>query len=263
MRPASGAPPPDSSEHLLALLSRDGRPVAERRRLVALIELLLTLPPPPDPHRLWSRFAALQERLREVAAGGDGETLEEAFLELYAHLHGHQAPYSPEERARVDATGGYWAHAGGLTPILKAPEFLRPDSASVDYGAGNGLQLLLVQRLAPHRRTVQVEISSAMLAAGRALESWLGIPGGRVEWRCADIGSVSPAGFDLVYLYRPVRPDGPGGAFYRWFADELARSRCAVTILSVADCLRPFLAPEFEVVHADGQLTCYRRPASS
>jgi hypothetical protein len=261
-------PTPDTSEgrlgaRLLDLLAADGRPPAERRRLATLIGRFLELPPPPDPLGLYLRYDALRERLRHAANSDDGEALEEAFLDLYAHLHRNQAPYTAEERARLDATGGYWAHAGGLTPILKAPDFLHPESASIDYGAGNGLQLLLVQLLAPHRRTVQVEISSAMVESGRSLRAWLDVGGDRVEWRCADVTDVSPQEFDLVYLYRPVRPDGPGGRFYDWLASELSRTRHEVTILSVADPMRSVLPPMFEVVYDDGQLTCYRRPASA
>jgi hypothetical protein len=250
---------PIERARVLALLDGDGRTADERGRFVALMETLATLPAPPDPFGLYPRWSELRERFVAAAAGRDGEALEEAFLELYAHLHGHAAPYTRRERATVDATGGYWAHAGGLSPVLRMAEWLRPDSASIDYGAGNGLQLLLAQRLAPHRTSVQVEISSRMVACGRALQGWLGVPADRVEWRPCQVSEVSPAGFDVVYMYRPVRPDGPGKGFYRWFADELARADREVTIFSVADCLRPFLGPEFIVVSGDGHLTIYRR----
>ncbi|MFZ5787971.1 MAG: hypothetical protein ACOY3Y_16155, partial [Acidobacteriota bacterium] len=243
---------PVERSRILRLLAGDGRSAVERDRLVALMETLAALPAPPDPIGLFPRWTELLDRFTAAATGDDGDRLEETFLELYAHLHGHAAPYTPNERATVDATGGYWAHAGGLSPVLRMPEWLRPDSASIDYGAGNGLQLLLVQRLTPHRLSVQVEISSRMVACGRALQGWLGIPADRVEWRATHVGDVSPAGFEIIYMYRPVRPDGPGREFYSWFADELARDNREVTILSVADCLRPVLGPEFAVVHADG-----------
>ncbi len=251
--------PPVERHRVLALLAGDGRTAAERDRFVALMETLSGLPAPPDPFGLYPHWIELRERFVAAAAGSDADVLEEAFLELYAHLHGHAAPYTRQERAKVDATGGYWSHAGGLSPVLRMAHWLRPDSASIDYGAGNGLQLLLAQCLAPHRLSVRVEISSRMVECGRALQGWLGIPADRVEWRSTEVSEVSPAGFDVVYMYRPVRPDGPGKGFYRWFADELARAGREVTILSVADCLRPFLGPEFAVVSGDGHLTIYRR----
>ncbi len=215
-------------------------------------------PPPPDPGGQIPRYADLREAFLGRTRGGDGEALEEAFLELYAHLHMHEAPYTRDERARMDAAGGYWAHAGGLSPVLVAPDHLRPDSVSADFGAGNGLQGLLFQLLAPHRRTVQIEISAEMVAIGRRLQAWLEIPPDRVEWTVGDVMDHVPNGMDLIYLYRPVRPDGPGRAFYERFAEALARVDHPVVILSIADCLRGFLPDRFRVFRGDGHLTCYR-----
>ena len=243
-------------QRLGALLEADGREKGERSRLVGLMILLAGLPPPPDPLGLFPDYVGLRDRFLAAADGADGEALEEAFLELYAHLHGHEAPYTPDERARVDQTGGYWCHAGGLSPILKAGPHLGPDSVSGDFGAGNGLQTLLMQRLHPHRRTVQIEISSRMVEAGRLLQGWLGIPEERVEWVTGDVMDASPSGMDFVYLYRPVRPEGTGRAFYERFAAELDPDR-RVVIFSIADCLGPFLPRRFEVFYSDGHLTCY------
>jgi len=220
---------------------------------------LAGLGPPPDPLGLYTRFAEVHEAFLAAASRRDGEALEQAFLELYVHLHGHQAPYTGAERATLDRRGGYWSHAGGLAPVLKAPDWVGADTASIDLGAGNGLQLLLVQTLAPHRRTVQVEISSAMIEAGRALQRWLGIEDTRVEWWQADVASVSPAGFDFVYLYRPVRPDGPGRGFYEHVARELDSGPREVVVFSIADCLVDFLPPSFERFFFDGHLACFRR----
>jgi hypothetical protein len=189
----------------------------------------------------------------------DGVALEEAFLELYCHLHGHEAPYTARERRRVDRTGGYWCHAGGIAPVVRAGPWIGPETISADYGAGNGLQALLIQWLHPHRLAVQVEISSAMIEQGRRLQTWLGIPEDRVAWVHGDVSAVSPEGLDFVYLYRPVRPAGEGLRFYEAFGAALARRRRPTTIFSVADCLRPFLPPEYEVIHGDGHLTCYHR----
>ena len=49
----------------------------------------------------------------------------------------NEAEYREEERRLMDEAGGYWAHAGGLSPILKAGSWIRPDTVSTDLGAGN------------------------------------------------------------------------------------------------------------------------------
>lgn len=246
--------------HLRGLFAGDGRPAEELDRLVELMLLLAELEPPPDPEGLYGDYPRLRERLVAATAGSDAELVEERFLELYCHLHGFEAPYTPAERARVDESGGYWCHAGGLSPILKAAPFLGPGSVSADYGAGNGLQGLLLQKLYPHARTVQIEISSRMVAAGRALCGWLGVPVERIEWRVADVRDVPPRGLDFIYLYRPLRPLGPGVAFYRRFAAELAAQPRRTVIFSVADCLADFLPPSFERLYDDGHLRCFRGP---
>ncbi len=242
------------------LLADDGRTAAERERLLDLIGLALDLPAPPDPDGDLPRAVPLREALRAALRGDDGDRIEEAFLEWYAHVHMHEAPYTPAERARMDHAGGYWNHAGGLGPLLRAAPHIRPETVSVDFGAGNGLQGLLLQWLYPHARTVQIEISSRAVAIGRRLQGWLGIPAERVEWIAGDVLDHSPLGYDFVYLYRPVRPAGAGRPFYERFAADLERSDREVVIFSIADCLRDFLSPRFEVFYGDGQLTCFRGP---
>jgi len=249
-----------TGDHLRRLLRGDGRSPTHRDRLVRLMLELARRPPPPDPGGHFPRYGALREAFVARASGDDGDALEESFLELYAHLHMHEAPYETGERARMDAVGGYWAHAGGLGPVLMAPDHLAPDRVSADFGAGNGLQGLLFQLLSPHRRTIQIEISSEMVAIGRRLQAWLGIPGERVEWIAGDVMDHEPAGIDLIYLYRPVRPDGPGRTFYERFAATVERSPRPVTILSIADCLRGFLSDRFEVTYGDGHLTRFEGP---
>lgn len=245
------------SARLFELLTGDGRDPAERTRLVRLLQLFAALPAPPDPDGDFPRYAELQDHLVEACHGDDGDPLEEAFLELYAHVHMHEAPYTVAERRRMDETGGYWCHAGGISPVLKAGPWLHADTVSADYGAGNGLQGLLFQVLDPHRKTIQIDISSRALAIGRRLQGWLGIPGERVEWIAADVMDVPPRGMDFVYLYRPVRPEGEGRRFYEQFAAQLTDAQ-GVTIFSIADCLGPFLPPAFEEFYSDGHLTCYR-----
>ncbi|HUU01529.1 MAG TPA: class I SAM-dependent methyltransferase [Myxococcota bacterium] len=243
-------------EHLLA---NDEIAMIERRRLIELMCLFADLPPPPDPIGLFPRYAELKSNFAVAADGDDPETLHESFLALYAHLHGYQAPYTPEERKRVDATGGYWCHAGGLSPILKAGDHIRAGTISADFGAGNGLQGLLFQKLYPHKKTIQIEISSKMIEAGRELQRWLGIPEEKVEWSLGDVVDHSPTGMDFIYIYRPLKPEGPGREFYRRFAAELARDARPVVIFSIADCLRDFLPASFEVFYGDGHLTCFER----
>jgi hypothetical protein len=222
--------------------------------------LFAQLPAPPDPFGLYPRYAELRDRfVASIEGPADAEALEEAFLLLYAELHGYEVPYTPAERDRVRETGGYLSHVGGLSPILKAAPFLEPATVSGDFGAGNGLQGLLIQKLAPHARTVQVEISSRMVEAGRLLQAWLGIPDERVQWVVGDVSEVSPTEMDFIYLYRPVRPTGAGEEFYRNFAAQLAASQRPVVIFSIADCLGPYLPSEFEIFYCDGHLTCFWR----
>jgi hypothetical protein len=228
-------------------------------RLARLILLFLELPPPPDPEGDFPNYAEHKERLLRCAGAGDGEALEEAFLNLYAHLHMHEARYTQEERQVRDEAGGYWAHAGGLSPILKAAPWIHPDTVSTDLGAGNGLQGLLLQYLYPHKRTVQIEISSRMVEIGKRLQAWLGIPTESVEWVVGDVCEQSLDGVDFIYLYRPVRPStAKGKAFYESLAGLLDRSRGEIVIFSIADCLKAFLSPRFEIFYNDGHLTCFR-----
>jgi hypothetical protein len=241
------------------LLAQHEHPPEERERLTRLMCLFAELPAPPDPFALYPRYAELKEGLLASVQGSDAEAVEDAFLLLYAHVHGYDVPYTPDERERVAAAGGYLSHVGGISPILKAAPFIAPDTVSGDFGAGNGLQGLLIQKLRPHAKTVQIEISSRMVEAGRLLQDWLGIPTERVDWVVADVSEVSPTGMDFVYLYRPVRPTGPGEGFYQGFAAQLVASRKPAVIFSVADCLRSYLAPHFEVFYYDGHLTCFRR----
>jgi hypothetical protein len=239
-------------------LGDDGRARAERERLVDLMRLFFALSPPPDRFGLFPEYKALKARFVESLESGDGEEIEESFLNLYCHVHGHEAPYTPDERSRMDQTGGYWCHAGGLSPILKAEPFIRPRTVSVDFGAGNGLQGLLLQRLYPHRRTVQIEISNQMVEAGKDLQQWLGIDEQRVEWVVGDVLDHAEMKADFIYLYRPVRPEGEGRLFYEHLSRELNRADREVVIFSVADCLGQFLSEQFEVVYGDGHLTCFR-----
>lgn len=252
-------------DRLAARIPAENRSWSDRCRLAELMRRLVGLgPAPAELAAILPRFEELHAELAAGLLGDCGpDDLEEAFLELYAHLHLSEAPYSPQERALVDVAGGYWCHAGGIDPVVRADPYLRPDSVSVDLGAGNGLQGLLLQLVSPHRRTVQVEICREMVAIGQKLQHWLGVAGSRVEWVVADLLTVPLAGFDFVYLYRPLRPVGPGADFYRRLADTLAAHPREVTVFSVADCLGPFLDRAFELEFTTGHLTCFHRPRST
>ncbi|MBW2525911.1 MAG: hypothetical protein JRI23_17140 [Deltaproteobacteria bacterium] len=246
--------------HLAAMLAADDRPAGEVARLAELMALFAELGPPPDPQGLFERYPALHQRFVEAAHGDDAERCEERFLELYCHVHGYEAPYTPTERACVNATGGYWCHAGGLSPILKAAPWISSETVSADLGAGNGLQGLLLQKLYPHARTVQIEISSRMVAAGKHLQRWLDVPPERVEWRVDDVRNASVAGLDFIYLYRPLKPVGVGEDFYRRLVTELSRAPRPVVVFSIADCLEDYLPDSFERLYDDGHLRCFRGP---
>lgn len=235
-----------------------GWDVGEATRFARLVVLFLELPDPPDPDGSFPEYTGLRNRLASAVDYRGAEEIEERFLELYAHLHMNQAPYSNDERSRMDAAGGYWNHAGGLSPILKAEPWIRPDTVSADFGAGNGLQGLLLQVLYPHAKTVQIEISARMAEIGDGLREWLGVPSDRVEWITDDVLNVTAAGYDFIYLYRPVRPEGPGRSFYARFAHEVESEETPPIIFSIADCLRDFLSDRYEVFYEDGHLTCFK-----
>ncbi|NQT13275.1 MAG: hypothetical protein HQ582_11035 [Planctomycetes bacterium] len=253
-------PSTDQRDRLLRLLAEYELPRAELLRTVQLMQLLAELPPPPDPGSHFPRYAALQAALRQAMTGDDADAVEEAFLELYTHLHMHESRYTMEERTRMDETGGYWSHAGGIAPIVKAGPYIRSDTVSADYGAGNGLQGLLLQKLYPHRKTIQIEISSEAVAIGRRLQRWLDVAEHSVEWIVGDVLDHPPLDVDFIYLYRPVRPVGEGIRFYEMLADTVSQSPTEVTIFSIADCLKDFLPPNFDRFYHDGHLSCFRGP---
>ena len=236
---------------------RDPEEPGRERVVAALAVLVEDLARRAEAVRLYPDLVPLAREISGRAAAGDAEGVEEAVTRAYCYLHGKDRGYTPEERREFDRLGGYWCHAGGLSPLVRAAPYIGPGTRSVDYGAGNGLQGLLFQYLYPHRETVQVEISGPMIARGRLLQEWMGIPAGRVTWRHASVLDVDPGGFDFVYLYRPVRPDGPGREFYRRLADGLEAAGHRVVVFSVADCLKEFLGPGFRVFHHDGHLTCF------
>jgi hypothetical protein len=244
-------------EHIERVFASDDRTPYERKQFARLMLLFKESDNPRDSLGLFPNYAELKDRFVSALNGTDADEIEETFLTLYCHLHGYEAPYTRCERQRMDETGGYWCHAGGVSPILKAGPYIKPESVVGDFGAGNGLQCLLMQKLFPHRKTIQIEISSRMVEVGKELQEWLDIPEERVQWIVGDVLDHDPSEMDFIYLYRPVRPEGQGIRFYRRFASSLIASERRVVIFSIADCLRPFLPDTFKIFYSDGHLTCY------
>ena len=79
-------------DRVLRLFAEDERSGGELERTVELMQLLADLPPPPDPGGHFPAYAERQEALRQAISGDSADLLEEAFLELYAHLHMHDSP---------------------------------------------------------------------------------------------------------------------------------------------------------------------------
>lgn len=202
-------------------------------------------------------YVELHRDLIRSRESDEAEQVEDALLRLYCLLHGGESAYAPEERRELDALGGYWCHAGGISPLVRATPYITPATRLADYGAGNGFQGLLFQHLYPHRRTTLIELSGPMVARGKRLQTLMGIPADRVAWIHGNVMDTSPRDFDFIYLYRPMRPEGPGRAFYERFAREAARAEHRITIFSIADCLKEFLPGGFRMFHDDGHLTCF------
>jgi len=228
-------------------------------RLGALFDRLAARPGIDEVVPSFSRFHG---ELLAARAGGDRERIEIALSRVYCVVHGSGGAYAPGERREFERLGGYWCHAGGIEPLHLAAPFIEPGSRLADYGAGNGLQGLLLQHLYPHRLTTLIELGGPMIEQGRRLQSLLEIPEERVRWVHASIVDVPPRDFDVIYLYRPLRPEGAGRAFYEMFSREVARAGHPVTIVSVADCLKDFLPAGFRVVHDDGQVAIFSNQSS-
>jgi len=195
----------------------------------------------------------------EAMGTADPLTQESLLVNLYARLHTAGSLYSPSERMLLSRRDGYSCYAGGLAPLLKAEPFITPDSVVVDLGAGNGLQGLLLQCISPHRKTLQVELSSEMIRIGRIFQGALGISADGVEWIHDDIINVSVEPADIVYLYRPARSSPIGHELYHAIARKLASVPKPLMVFSVADCLGQFLDEQFSFFFTDGHLTCFSK----
>ncbi len=206
----------------------------------------------PDVKDSFSRFLTALD-------SGDPSDMERTLVELYGRLHSAGAKYSKEELHALKARSGYSCISGGIAPLVKAEPFITPEAVVADLGAGNGLQGLLLQRIRPHRRTLQIEISSEMIRVGRILQEVLDIGNDRVEWIRKDIADACFDMADFIYLYRPVRPQGSGAGVYEAIGRRLTACKKNHIIFSVADCLGQFLDESFSVLYSDGHLTCFVR----
>ncbi len=187
------------------------------------------------------------------------EVLEERLLTLYLRVHELTLPNRSEEHGIRRGVQGHSNYPGGILPLLLAGDHVGPETVSIDLGAGNGLQGILLQRMYPHRETIQVELLEGLIARGKAFQAAVGIPASRMTWRHANIAEVSLEGVDFVYLYRPAQPGGAGAEVYRAIARNLARAPSHVVVFSVADCLGRFLGKGFRTCWTRGEVTCFRK----
>jgi hypothetical protein len=226
--------------------------------LAGLIRLFASLADQEEVRLAYPEIRPLFDKVCRSLDHGDPEAVEDELTRIYAYLHGKDKEYEPAERREMDAWGGYWCHAGGLSPLYRAAPYINERTRLADYGAGNGLQGLLFQYLYPHAKTTQIELSGPMIEQGKRLQAWMGIPPTKVAWVHKNVLEVPPTDFDFLYIYRPVRPEGAGRIFYERFAERLETVEHPVTIFSIADCLKDFLGKKFRVFYNDGQLTCFR-----
>ena len=200
------------------------------------------------------------ERKFMAALGSNNSMkIEGALVNLYAKLHSAGAKYSFPERELLNARSGYSCYAGGFSPIIRAEKFIMPESVVVDLGAGNGLQGLLFQYLYPHKKTIQIELSSEMIRVGKIMQQAFGIRDNLVEWVNDDIVNVPMNDMDFLYIYRPALPVNDGRKVYDTIARKLNDIKRPLVIFSIADCLAEFLDTRFSIFYSDGHLTCFSK----
>ena len=217
--------------------------------------VLTTLARHPEVQRLAPEAILWHDNLLTAKADGDIEEQEYALLELYRTLHTAGAGYTCEEQERLDGQKGLHGLSGGLLPLFMTRELITPETYLVDLGAGNGLQGLLLHALAPHRHTLQVELSRSHLAAGRLFQRVLEIPDHRITWHHGDLFEVDLCQATLIYLYRPVRPSKTTHPLYQKLAATLESLPHPVHLVSVADCLTPHMEHTMPPLYTDGFLT--------
>ncbi|MFP4573652.1 MAG: hypothetical protein ACLFNW_11860 [Desulfobacterales bacterium] len=225
----------------------------------ALIRIALN----PAVKNYFPSGARIAEHLREARQDGDPSVRENALIALYHCLHAAGARYKEQEEDALDTWNGLGCIPSGLLPLFFARHFVRPDSLTADLGAGNGLQGLLIQALCPHRQSLLVEISENLVETGRRYQQALGISNERILWENGDIADTNLREVDLVYLYRPARPQGDGKLLYKIIAEKLAESSRFVTIVSMADCMGRFLDESFKNIYSNEFVEIYRLQRSS
>lgn len=230
---------------------------SQKRDFSVIADSLLRLAADPDVRTESPEVAHYGEDLRHALEGKESLSVEIALFRLYEQMHAAGSAYSLYEKTLLAKRKGYSCHPGGLSPLIKAVEFMRSDSVVADLGAGNGLQGLLLQCLYPHRKTIQVEISSEMIRVGRIFQRVLGIGADRVEWVREDILNAAIGEVDLVYTYLPAKPIEGGREVYEVIARKLGEVKKPLIVFSVADCLSKFLDGQFSIFYRDGHLTCF------
>jgi hypothetical protein len=197
------------------------------------------------------------ESYLQLKEKGDTSMLEIALIELYIKLHTAGSGYAPSEREVLKEKNGISCLPGGISPLIMARPFIGPETTVVDLGAGNGLQGLLLQRISPHKKTMQIEISAEMVRMGRVFQRALGIGEDHMEWIIGDIANVSLEPVDFIYMYRPAKPHEGGNDLYRVIARKLNDLRKPIVVFSVADCLGRFLDKRFKVFYENEYFVCF------
>lgn len=218
---------------------------------------LVLLASDDDVRKVASGADRALDGLLQAQEEGNVEEREFSVLELYRCLHSGGWTYDRGEKMALDSRKGHQCLPGGLLPLFMAGHFIAGESVFADLGAGNGLQGLLMQKLRPHRLTMQTELSAAMIEVGRLYRDVLGIDENRVRWVHGDIADAELDGVDLVYLYRPARPMGKGIELYHAISGALAGLTAPVTVISVADCLGRFLDRRFVSLYENEFLTIF------
>lgn len=206
--------------------------------------------------------AKMAEHLMEFREAGDPSVRENALISLYNCLHAAGAVYKDHEEQTLNAWNGLGCIPGGLLPLFIVRHLIGPESVTADLGAGNGLQGLLIQALRPHQQTFLVEISESLIETGRIYQQALGFAPDRILWENGDIADTDLREVDLVYLYRPIRPQGEGNVLYKAVAQKLAENNRSVTVVSMADCLGRFLDESFKNIYSNEFVEIYRLQGS-